>query len=246
MTLSPYREILSYAKKHHFTVPAFNSYNMESVQATVSAARKMDTPLIIQTYHAHMEYAGPEYIKAICDVAARDGKIAVALGLDHGKPFYGMTEEAAIMGGQLLLTGMTETAKPETVSIKAHAPKGLLITLYFDFDSAELTKESVGRLMLFVNEMENYQFNELHFDGYADEVGSDNYNYALSERRANAAANFLRENGVSSSFTVIGRGRLKLSQKEVDEEIGRFPWTEGGIDWTRVNRRARRVEIYNK
>ena len=87
MTLSPYSEILSYAKKHHFTVPAFNSYNMESVQATVSAARKMDTPLILQTYHAHMEYAGPEYIKAICDVAARDGKIAVALGLDHGKSY---------------------------------------------------------------------------------------------------------------------------------------------------------------
>jgi len=168
------------------------------------------------------------------------------LGAEKGKPFYGMSEEAAIMGGQLLLSGMTETAKPESVILKAHAPKGLLITLYFDFDSAELTQESVSRLMHFVNEMGTYQFNELSFDGYADEVGSDNYNYALSERRANAAANFLRENGVSSSFTVIGHGRLKLSQKEMDEEIGRFPWTEGGVDWTRVNRRARRVEIYNK
>lgn len=168
------------------------------------------------------------------------------LGAEKGKPFYGMSEEAAIMGGQLLLTGMTETAKPETVSIKAHAPKGLLITLYFEFDSAELTKESVSRLMHFVNEMENYQFNELSFDGYADEIGGDNYNYALSERRAKAAAEFLRDNGVSSSFTVIGHGRLKLTQKEVDEEVGRFPWTEGAIDWTRVNRRARRVEIYNK
>lgn len=87
MALSPYTEILSYAKQHKFTVPAFNSYNMESVQAMVSAAKKMDTPLIVQTYHAHMDYAGPEYIKAICDVAAGDGKIAVALGLDHGKSY---------------------------------------------------------------------------------------------------------------------------------------------------------------
>jgi outer membrane protein OmpA-like peptidoglycan-associated protein/tetratricopeptide (TPR) repeat protein len=168
------------------------------------------------------------------------------LGEGRGKPFYGMSEDAAVKGGQLLLSGLTETAAPESVTLTEYAPKGLLLTVYFDFDSSELTPESVGRLMHFINEMGTYRFGELRFDGYADEVGGDNYNYALSERRAKAVAEFLNRNGVTSPFTVFGHGRIKLSPEEVDEEVTGFPWKEGGIDWTRVNRRARRVEIYNK
>jgi outer membrane protein OmpA-like peptidoglycan-associated protein/tetratricopeptide (TPR) repeat protein len=167
------------------------------------------------------------------------------IGPEQGKPFFGMSEETAIMGGQLLLNGLTETVVPESVTLKEHAPEGLLLTVYFNFDSSELTPESVSLLMNFIDEMGTYQFNELTFDGYADEIGGNSYNYTLSERRANVVADFLRRNGVSSSFTTIGRGPLKLSQREKDEEVSRFPWTEGNMDWNRVNRRARRVEIYN-
>ncbi|MDR3118695.1 MAG: OmpA family protein [Mediterranea sp.] len=166
-------------------------------------------------------------------------------GSDEGKPYYGMSEEAAVMGGHLLLSGLTETAVPESVELGEHTPKGLLLTVYFDFNSSALTPESVRRLMGFINETDASQLKELTFSGYADEVGGDNYNYALSERRARAVADFLRNNGVSSSFTVIGHGSLKLSPEEVDEEVSGFPWSEGKIDWTRINRRARRVEIYN-
>ncbi|MCC8180743.1 MAG: class II fructose-bisphosphate aldolase [Planctomycetes bacterium] len=85
MALSPYTEILSYAQQHHFTVGAFNSFNMESVQAVVSAASKMNTPLIVQTYRAHMAYAGADFMQAICDVASRHAGDKIALGLDHGQ-----------------------------------------------------------------------------------------------------------------------------------------------------------------
>lgn len=168
------------------------------------------------------------------------------IGSEQGKPFYGMSEEAAVMGGQLLLNGMTETVVPESVTLYQHAPKGLLLTLYFDFDSYALTPESIERLDHFLSEMGHYKFNELVFDGYADEIGSEQYNYQLSERRALTVSDYLRQHGVTSPFNVTGRGRLKLSKKEIDEEISRYPWTEGGVDWVRVNRRARRVEIYNK
>ena len=168
------------------------------------------------------------------------------LGSWQAKPFYGMSEEAAVMGGPLLLGGLSETAAPESVTLKKHAPKGLLLTVYFDFDSSELTPESVDRLMHFANEIDAYLLDGLTFSGYADEVGGDSYNYALSERRAKTVADFLHENGMSCPFTMIGHGRIKLSKEEVDEEVSTFPWTEGEIDWTRVNRRARRVEIYNK
>ncbi|WP_455592643.1 OmpA family protein [Bacteroides sp.] len=168
------------------------------------------------------------------------------LGTQRGIPFYGMSEEAAIMGGQLLLSGMAETAVHQTVSLKNYVPGGLLLTLYFDFDSAELTGESVQRLQEFVNGMSGYQFKELEFEGFADEIGSERYNYGLSERRAEAVAQFLRDNGISTRSRIQGKGILKLSPAEVKEELGTDFWDDTGIDWIQVNRRARRVEIYHK
>lgn len=168
------------------------------------------------------------------------------LGTQQGMPFYGMSEEDAIMGGQLLLNGMTETAAHQTVSLENYVPEGLLLTLYFDFDTAELTGESVRRLQEFANGMNAYQFEELRFEGFADEIGSERYNYGLSERRAEAVARFLRDNGISARFRIEGKGRLKLSPEEVKEEIGTTPWSDANIDWIQVNRRARRVEIYHK
>lgn len=168
------------------------------------------------------------------------------LGTQNGKPFYGMSEESAILGGALLLNGATEMIGQETVSLKQYAPEGLLMTLYFDFDSSELTRESVQRLERFVNEMSAYQFSELKFDGFADEIGSDSYNYTLSERRAEKVADFLYNHGIQVNTKIHAHGRIKLSPEEVKKEVASYQWLENGIDWIQVNRRARRVEIYNK
>lgn len=168
------------------------------------------------------------------------------LGTWQSIPFYGMSEEAAITGGQMLLNGMAEAVRHEAVALKNNLPGGLLMTLYFDFDSFELTDESVRRLQQFATEMDTYHFNELDFIGYADEIGSDNYNFRLSKRRAETVAGFLRNCGINACSQIQGRGRIKLSPEELKKEIGTISWTEGGIDWVQVNRRARRVEIYNK
>lgn len=87
MGLVNYREILQYAKEHKITVGAFNSLNMETVQAVVAAADKKSTPLIVQTYHAHVDYAGPDYIRQIAEVASRHANVKIALGLDHGRSY---------------------------------------------------------------------------------------------------------------------------------------------------------------
>lgn len=85
--IANYAEILKYAKEHKITVGAFNSFNMETLQAVVAAADKKQVPLIVQTYHAHADYAGPEYMRAIFGVAAEHASVKVAMGLDHGKSF---------------------------------------------------------------------------------------------------------------------------------------------------------------
>ena len=166
------------------------------------------------------------------------------LGTLQGDPHFGMSEESAILGGALLLNGATESVTKETISIKRYAPEGLLMTLYFDFDSDKLTRESIQCLGQFINEMGSYYFSELRFDGFADEMGSDNYNHVLSARRAKRVAEFLRDHGVNIDFNIKAHGKVKLSPEEIKEEMGNQ--SEGNIDWIQVNRRARRVEIYHK
>jgi outer membrane protein OmpA-like peptidoglycan-associated protein len=52
-------------------------------------------------------------------------------------------------------------------------------------------------------------------------VGSESYNQALSERRANAAANFLISQGVPRDrITAVGRGELEPVASN-DDEYGR-------------------------
>ena len=166
------------------------------------------------------------------------------LGTLQGDPHFGMSEESAILGGALLLNGATESVTKETISIKRYAPEGLLMTLYFDFDSDKLTRESIQCLEQFINEMGSYYFSELRFDGFADEMGSDNYNHVLSARRAKRVAELLRDHGVNIDFNIKAHGKVKLSPEEIKEEMGNQ--SEGNIDWIQVNRRARRVEIYHK
>lgn len=166
------------------------------------------------------------------------------LGTLQGDPHFGMSEESAILGGALLLNGATESVTKETILIKRYAPEGLLMTLYFDFDSDKLTRESIQCLEQFINEMGSYYFSELRFDGFADEMGSDNYNHVLSARRAKRVAEFLRDHGVNIDFNIKAHGKVKLSPEEIKEEMGNQ--SEGNIDWIQVNRRARRVEIYHK
>ncbi len=85
--ISNYSDILAFAREHKVTIGAFNTFNMEMMQAVVSAAGKKQVPLIAQTYHAHADYAGVDFMRAIYGVAAEHASVNIALGLDHGKSF---------------------------------------------------------------------------------------------------------------------------------------------------------------
>ena len=87
MALASYTEILTYAREHKFTAGAFNSLNMETLQGLVSAAETKNVPLIVQTYHAHVDFAGADYMRALGNAAASGSKVKIAMGLDHGQSF---------------------------------------------------------------------------------------------------------------------------------------------------------------
>lgn len=49
----------------------------------------------------------------------------------------------------------------------------------------------------------------IHVTGHSDRLGSDSYNQALSERRAQTVAHYLQEKGVNTHFIVEGKGETQ-------------------------------------
>lgn len=70
-------------------------------------------------------------------------------------------------------------------------------TVYFDFDKAVLTEQSVMRLnTLARNIKDDGNVKEARIVGYADRIGSTTYNDKLSQRRAKAVQDYLTAQGV--------------------------------------------------
>lgn len=65
-------------------------------------------------------------------------------------------------------------------------------TIYFDFDSEKLTPESVSKLDALVAIIKSSnQIIQAGVIGYADEMGNEEYNMALSQKRADAVRQYL-------------------------------------------------------
>jgi len=78
------REMLMKAQKDGYAVPAFNIHNLETLQVVVETAFEMRSPVIIAgTPSTISDYAGPDYIKAMAEVAAGKYNIPIAIHLDH-------------------------------------------------------------------------------------------------------------------------------------------------------------------
>ncbi|WP_238858734.1 tagatose bisphosphate family class II aldolase [Clostridium sp. YIM B02569] len=84
MKLLSTREMLLKAQREGYAVPAFNIHNLETLQVVVETAMEMRSPVIIAgTPSTIEEYAGPDYIKAMAEVAAQKYDIPIAIHLDH-------------------------------------------------------------------------------------------------------------------------------------------------------------------
>ncbi len=87
------------------------------------------------------------------------------------------------------------------------APK-IYDRVFFEFDRYDLSDEARQILQRHARWMKEYPEVYLSVEGHADERGTREYNLALSERRANAARDYLIALGVSPErLTVVGYGK---------------------------------------
>lgn len=93
-----------------------------------------------------------------------------------------------------------------------------LQTVYFDFNSYDLTYEAKSNLKLLVKYLlqDQNKYKTIILTGYCDQVGSDNYNYDLGLKRAEEAKQYLIKNGVDGNrikIISIGKDRENNERK---------------------------------
>jgi fructose-bisphosphate aldolase class II len=81
------KEILLAALENHYAVGAFNTNNMEQVQAIAEAAEEERAPVILQVSQGAIRYAGLEFAAGMVKIAASLVSVPVVLHLDHGYDF---------------------------------------------------------------------------------------------------------------------------------------------------------------
>lgn len=115
-----------------------------------------------------------------------------------------------------------------TVNVKAPPPKPRVVdrlSLHINFDSnkASIRPAAVGELQKAIDFVKKYPGHNISIEGHTDNVGSEKYNQALSERRAAAVKEYLVKNGGAekSQIKTVGYGETKPVAVNTTKE-GRF------------------------
>lgn len=77
------KEILQLAEESKFAVGAFNTPNLECIQAVLHAAERLKVPVILSHAELHEEVAPLAEIGPVMMLAARKAKVPVCVHLDH-------------------------------------------------------------------------------------------------------------------------------------------------------------------
>src|SRR5438876_6706672 len=93
------------------------------------------------------------------------------------------------------------------------------VSVFFEFDSATLTKDAQEKLTNVANILAQHPELKVRIEGNADERGSEQYNLALGQRRADSAKKYLADLGVKGEqITSISFGAEKPKALGHDEE----------------------------
>lgn len=111
-------------------------------------------------------------------------------------------------------------------------------TIYFEFDSAELDEEAMNKLNYLVQVInQSKQIGDVRIVGFADQIGTNDYNQALSERRVKAVEGYLDQRSRLDTQAADIRG---LGEAPAEADCAALKKREDKIT---CMRKERRVEI---
>lgn len=110
----------------------------------------------------------------------------------------------------------------------------VLKNIYFEFNSADLNIPSMETLDDLVKILDDNKGITIELSAHTDSVGSDEYNYELSTRRANACVQYIISKGISAS---------RVSAKGYGESMPVAPNSVNGKDNPQGRAKNRRTEF---
>lgn len=106
---------------------------------------------------------------------------------------------------------------------EAAAKKGMLLTVYFDFDRFTIRDDMKSTLEKDAEWLKKNQKVNIRVEGHCDERGTNEYNIALGERRAQSIKEYLINYGIAQSrLSTISYGE----EKPVDLDHTEEAWTK--------------------
>ena len=176
MPVVPMKQILERAFHERYGVAAINIFNDLTLQAVLSAATELESPLIVQTSVKTVKWYGARVLHAMFTEMTRDIKVPVSLHLDH------CPDRAVI--SECLQTGWN------AVLFDAHA---LSVS-----ENQRQTIEVVAEAKTFGATVEG----EIEaIEGVEDDLGSDD---TSAEQPLEVAVEFIRKSGIDCFAPSIG------------------------------------------
>lgn len=167
---------------------------------------------------------------------------------------FGISEAKAVSNGSINLI-RDENKSYTGIPLKEALPNSgfveHVLSLYFDFNSYMLGVESLKALEAWQKESDFSKIDTLVMEGYADEIGGEQYNQALSEKRAVEVGNWMIDNGITAKLLMQGKGQIaadidfasllsQFNQELSGKSLYQYLPLENKI---RLNRDVRRVDI---
>jgi len=163
--------------------------------------------------------------------AAAGAAVGGVIGNNTGSTARGAIIGAVLGGtaGAVIGHQMDQQAKELQIAIPGatveRIGEGIAVTfdsgLLYDFDSAVIRSEAGANLQQLATSLRSYPNTALLIVGHTDALGATSYNQALSQRRADAAMQYLTTYGVAANrIRTAGRGELEPI-RENDTESGR-------------------------
>jgi peptidoglycan-associated lipoprotein len=126
----------------------------------------------------------------------------------------------------------TETPQPDSEWEESSTPSSTptaskpmadLQTVYFAFDSSEIRSDARSVLKSNADVIGSGSGGTITIEGHCDERGSEEYNLALGERRANAVKRYMVDLGVPSSrLRTVSFGEARPAVQGHDESAWRY------------------------
>ncbi len=138
--------------------------------------------------------------------------LATLVVLVLGLSLTGCSKKSSDTSAQMTeSTGAAESLENEDTGIMEGRTSGPMVPVYFAFDSSKVEGEQVQRIETNADFIKKNPSISIRIEGNCDPRGTQEYNLALGERRAQAAKSYLVNLGVKAKqLSTVSFGEEKL------------------------------------